>query len=83
MVLGTVYTLWIFNRIFFGNVRSVAVLSFQDINLKEGILYTLLLICLFVLGLAPSYVLNFMHVDCMNLLEQASFLILSVRSLIG
>jgi len=71
MVLGAVYTLWTYNRIFFGNVRSSSIYIFKDLNKKEIYLFTILIFILFLMGLFPHLFLNTMFVDCVNLLEHA------------
>lgn len=35
MVLGAVYTLWVYNRVFFGNLKNNAIFTFTDVNKKE------------------------------------------------
>ena len=32
MVLGAVYTLWVYNRVFFGNLKNNAIFTFTDVN---------------------------------------------------
>ncbi len=71
MVLGAVYTLWAFNRIFFGNVRSLSITSYQDINRKEFALFSVLIVVLFIMGIFPSLFLDDMLLDCVNILEHA------------
>jgi NADH:ubiquinone oxidoreductase subunit 4 (subunit M) len=66
-----VYTLWTFNRIFFGNLRVLSVTAYQDLNRKEFALFSVLIVALFFLGLVPHYVLDTFFVDCVNLLEHA------------
>ena len=69
MVLGAVYMLWTYNRIFFGNLRSTSLSSYKDLNLREFALFSTLIFCLVLLGLAPHFFLNTMYIDCLNLLE--------------
>ncbi len=71
MVLGAVYTLWTFNRIFFGNIRSFSVTSYRDVNVKEFALFVILIICLFIRGLTPSIITDMFFVDCLNILQHA------------
>jgi len=71
MVLGAAYTLWTFNRIFYGNVRSLTLSSFQDLNRKEIHLYATLAFMLVLLGICPHLFLDTMLVDSVNLLEHA------------
>lgn len=68
------YTLWTFNRIFFGNLRVLSVTAYSDLNRKEFALFSILTVALFVLGLTPHYILDAFFVDCVNLLEHAKLL---------
>ena len=71
MVFGAVYTLWTYNRIFFGNVRSSFLNDFKDLNEKEILLFGSLIFILFVMGLAPYLFLDTTLVDSINILEHA------------
>ena len=71
MVLGAVYTLWTYNRIFFGNVKVLSLVAYKDLNRKEGALFTVLIFMLFLMGLFSYLFLDAMLVDCINLLEHA------------
>lgn len=71
MVLGAAYTLWTFNRIFYGNVRSLTLSSFQDLNRKEVHMYITMAFMLVLLGICPHIFLDTMLVDSMNVLEHA------------
>jgi NADH:ubiquinone oxidoreductase subunit 4 (subunit M) len=35
MVLGAVYMLWVYNRVFFGNIKNNSIINFTDVNKKE------------------------------------------------
>jgi len=72
IVLGAVYTLWSFNRIFFGNLTIFSVITFTDLNRKEMALFLPLIISLFSIGLYPSFYLNVFFYDSVILLEQAT-----------
>ena len=71
MVLGAVYTLWTYNRIFFGNIKVLSLVSFKDINRKEGALFIVLIFMLFLMGIFSYLILDPMLLDCINLLEHA------------
>ena len=70
-VLGAVYTLWTFNRIFFGNISVLSVVAYLDLNRKEIALFSAPIISLFIRGLAPHIFLDTFFRDCMNILEHA------------
>lgn len=71
MVLGAVYTLWTYNRIFYGNIRSLSLTFYTDLNKKEYAIFSTLIFILFLMGIIPSLFLNIFFLDCVNLLEHA------------
>jgi len=71
MVLGAVYTLWTYNRIFFGNIKVLSLTKFKDLNRKEFTLFSILICILFLMGLMPHIFLDTMFLDCLNILEHA------------
>lgn len=73
-VLGAVYTLWTFNRIFFGNIRVFSVTSYKDLNLKEFILFSFLIVTLFIRGLRPHIFLDDFIRDVLHILEYSILL---------
>jgi NADH-quinone oxidoreductase subunit M len=58
MVLGAVYTLWTYNRIFYGNIRSLSLTFYTDLNKKEYAIFSTLIFILFLMGVIPSLFLN-------------------------
>lgn len=70
-VLGAVYTLWTFNRIFFGNVSVLSVTAYKDLDRKEISLFIVPIIALFVRGLIPHIILDCFLIDCMNILDHS------------
>lgn len=71
MVLGAVYTLWTYNRIFFGNIKIVSLTSFKDLNRKEFALFSILIFALFMMGIASSLFIDVMMFDSATILEHA------------
>ena len=70
-VLGAVYTLWTFNRIFFGNISVLSVTAYSDLDRKEISLFIVPIISLFIMGIMPSIFLDVFFLDCRNILEHA------------
>jgi NADH-quinone oxidoreductase subunit M len=70
-VLGAVYTLWTYNRIFFGNLRTISLVAFRDLSFKEVVINVILLIALFILGLAPHLLLDIFALENYRLLDLA------------
>jgi NADH:ubiquinone oxidoreductase subunit 4 (subunit M) len=61
MVLGAGYSLWLCNRILFGNLKQKSVDTFYDLTRLET--YTLIpfLVLTFVLGIFPETVICFLN----------------------
>ena len=70
-VAGAAYTLWTFNRIFFGNLRSLTLVASRDLTRKEVALFTFPLFGVLARGVVPFVVLDTCFVECRNLLEHA------------
>ncbi len=73
MVLGAVYTLWTYNRIFFGNLKNLFLVSYKDLDRKESYLFLLLIFVLFLMGIFSYLFLDTLLVDSINLLEHAKY----------
>lgn len=71
MVLGAIYTLWTYNRIFFGNLKINYIKKYYDLSRKEFYLFFILLLFLFFMGIFSYVILNNFHVNCLNILEKA------------
>ena len=63
VVLCGSYSLWLYNRIVFGNLRVAYTKKFQDVNFREFTVLMPLVIFVFVTGIFPSFFLNFMHLS--------------------
>lgn len=57
MVINAGYSLWLFNRVMFGN-SSRLVLGLSDIGLREGLAVTPLMVLSLVVGLYPELILG-------------------------
>jgi NADH:ubiquinone oxidoreductase subunit 4 (subunit M) len=73
MVLGAVYTLWTYNRIFFGNLKNLFLVSYKDLDRKETYLFLLLTFLLFLMGIFSYLFLDTLLIDTLNLLEHARY----------
>ncbi len=61
LILGATYTLWMYKRVFFGNITNPAVGKFADINFSDKILFSLLTVGVLAIGIYPLPLLNMMH----------------------
>ncbi len=63
MVLGTAYSLWLYNRVALGSVKSRYTPFFSDLSRREcSILFPILFLTLFM-GLCPGLFLEPMHLS--------------------
>ena len=61
VILCGAYSLWLYNRLIFGNLKISYTLKFKDMNLREfSILLPLFILVLFM-GIAPVYFLDIIH----------------------
>jgi len=70
MILGGGYSLWLFNRIVYGNLKIQYLSSFQDLTLKEFFIFLPLLIATFIMGIYPEIFLDIIHGSVHNLIVQ-------------
>jgi len=70
MVLGGCYSLWLFNRAAYGNIKVQYIHQFGDINRREFATFLPLVILTLVMGVYPEIWLDPMHVSVQNLLCQ-------------
>ncbi len=69
MILGGCYSLWLFNRVCFGNIKTQYMRQFIDIDRREFATLLPLIILTLVMGIYPEIFLDPMHVSVANLLE--------------
>ena len=70
IVLGAVYSLWLFNRVFFGTIKTKYIVNFNDITKRELYLFLPLIFLIFIMGIYPDIFLKTMNFSIINLIEQ-------------
>ena len=70
MILGGGYSLWLFNRVAFGNIKVQYMGAFSDVDKREFATLLPLIISTLVMGIYPEIFLDPMHLSCSNLLAQ-------------
>src|SRR5690606_37963788 len=58
VVLGAVYMLWSYQRVFFGKITNPANANLRDMNTTEMAFSLPVVALIFLLGIAPSFFLN-------------------------
>lgn len=69
MVIGGCYSLWLFNRISYGNLKVQYFKDYIDINKREAYIFLPLISGTIVIGLYPELFLNSMHMSVNMLVE--------------
>ena len=67
VILCGAYSLWLYNRIIFGNLKIAYITRFKDINFRELSVLLPLLILVIFMGIFPSFFSNFIHLSICNL----------------
>jgi proton-translocating NADH-quinone oxidoreductase chain M len=73
MILGGGYSLWLFNRVAFGNIKVQYMKAFSDVDKREFATLLPLIVLTLVMGIYPEIFLDPMHVSCNNLLAHMSY----------
>lgn len=61
VILGAAYSLWLYNRVVFGNLKTEYIHFFYDISRRELVMLIPLLILTFIMGIYPSIFLDPMY----------------------
>jgi NADH-quinone oxidoreductase subunit M len=69
LILGASYTLWMYKRVFFGEMMNPQVAKFQDINKLEIANFALLGFMVLFIGLYPNPLLEVFHPTIGHLIE--------------
>ena len=72
LILGAAYTLWMYKRVIFGEVRNSHVAALTDLNGRESFILSALAVAVLWLGLWPAPLLNTMHASVDHLLHQVA-----------
>ena len=73
VVIGAVYSLWLFNRISFGNLKVQYIHSFLDVSPRELTIFFPLILGTFFVGINPNIFLSSMHMSVNYLIELLYF----------
>ena len=61
VVFSGAYSLWLYNRIMYGNIKTNYLILFFDLKFNEFLILFILSILVLIMGLFPSFFLNFIH----------------------
>ena len=68
MFLGGSYSLWLYNRVCFGNIKNTFLKIFYDLTYMECLIHSLFIFCIFMMGIFPNIFLKFMHISVLNII---------------
>jgi len=69
MILSAAYSLWLCNRILFGQLKVDYISNYQDVTKREVLVLLPLVICILWMGVYPEVFLDAMHVSVSSILE--------------
>lgn len=73
MVFSGCYSLWLFNKIAYGNIKTQYIINFFDVNKREILIFLPLIICTLFIGIYPELILNSLHMSSNILIERLYF----------
>ena len=69
VILSAVYALTLYRRVAFGTITNPKLQNIQDLDAREWVQFVPLVVALLVMGLAPSYVLDFTEASARVVME--------------
>ncbi|WP_373088903.1 NADH-quinone oxidoreductase subunit M [Sneathiella sp.] len=69
VILGAAYSLWLYRRVVFGKLVKDDLKNITDVNRREIIIFTPLILVAFWIGIYPAAFLDVMHASVANLLD--------------
>lgn len=67
-IFGAVYSIWLFNRIFFGQLNAAFIHRYSDINRREFFILLPFIVLIIIMGIYPSIFLDVLHLSVTNIL---------------
>nr|YP_010704439.1 NADH dehydrogenase subunit 4 [Calypogeia neesiana]UYI31516.1 NADH dehydrogenase subunit 4 [Calypogeia neesiana]WCP19555.1 NADH dehydrogenase subunit 4 [Calypogeia neesiana] len=73
MILGAAYSLWLYNRVVFGNFKPNFLLKFSDLNRREVLIFLPFIAGVIWMGVYPEVFPECMHTSVSNLVQHGKF----------
>ena len=70
VIWGGAYSIWLYNRVAFGNIRTSHIERFQDLDRREFMVFLPCVLLVLLMGIYPEIFLNAMHTSISHLIEQ-------------
>ncbi|OYT84934.1 MAG: NADH-quinone oxidoreductase subunit M [Burkholderiales bacterium PBB6] len=72
LIFGAAYTLWMYKRVYFGEITNDHVRTLEDINAREFLMLAVLAVAVLWMGLYPKPFTDVMHVSVTELLKHVA-----------
>jgi NADH-quinone oxidoreductase subunit M len=72
LIFGAAYTLWMYKRVYFGDITNDHVRELTDINAREFLMMAVLAIAVLAMGLYPKPFTDVMHTSVDALLKHVA-----------
>ncbi len=72
LIFGAAYTLWMYKRVYFGDVTNDHVRELTDINAREFLILAILAVAVLWMGIQPKPFTDVMHVSVTELIKHVS-----------
>jgi len=69
VIWGAGYSIWLYNRVAFGNIRTSHIDNFHDLDRREAMTFIPCIILVLIMGIYPEIFLNAMHVSIVHLIQ--------------
>ena len=72
LIFGAAYTLWMYKRVYLGDIANDDVRALTDINAREFLILAVLAVAVLWMGIQPKPFTDAMHVSVVELLKHVS-----------
>ena len=69
MIFGSIYSLWLYNRVCYGNIQINFISLYQDLNKREFVMFCLILVLVFLIGIYSTFILDYLNMSVSFLLN--------------
>ncbi len=73
MILGGAYSIWLYNRVVFGNFKPHYIANFADVNRREFFMFLPFVLGVFWMGIYPEIFLEPMHCSVANIIQHGNW----------
>jgi NADH-quinone oxidoreductase subunit M len=72
IVFSAIYSIWLFNRVSFGTLKTDHINRFSDLTRRETVIFGYLLFAMLFLGVSANFILEFLDVGVKDILLLAT-----------